>query len=397
MMLRKTYDMPYFKALDEASGEFEAIVSVFGNVDFQGDRVQPGAFVKSIKKWREKGDPIPVIWSHDWANPMAHIGWADPANVEEVLPGQKAAGMPGGLYVRGHIDVHKPFAAQVYDLMKERRVKEYSFAYDVNDEKKARDGANDLLDLDIIEVGPTLKGANPDTVTLGVKAQLEEAYKVDHEARVLQAAMEADPELAKALARKAAGSADDEESKAEKAPVPQSEGAMRTHLEEDHGITVDDDVEMEEMARIHMEDHDGGDANHEHEGMADDNADEKAASKPWHIEKRGDEYCVIKDDDGEVEGCHPTRDEAEAQMRALYASEKADEPDGMKAGRVIGAKAAAALKASLNEAVDAFIAEVNGASSAGDDSSEETKDEGAETKIDDELAALKARIDELTL
>jgi HK97 family phage prohead protease len=30
---------------------------------------------------------------------------------------------------------------------------------------------------------------------------------------------------------------------------------------------------------------------------------------------------VIKDDDGENEGCHPTRDKARAQMRALYASE----------------------------------------------------------------------------
>jgi len=42
---------------------------------------------------------------------------------------------------------------------------------------------------------------------------------------------------------------------------------------------------------------------------------------PWHIEKREDEWCVIKDDDGENEGCHDSEDEAKAQMRALYASE----------------------------------------------------------------------------
>jgi hypothetical protein len=42
---------------------------------------------------------------------------------------------------------------------------------------------------------------------------------------------------------------------------------------------------------------------------------------PWSIHKRGDQYCVIKDDDGENEGCHDTQDEAEAQRRALYASE----------------------------------------------------------------------------
>jgi hypothetical protein len=42
---------------------------------------------------------------------------------------------------------------------------------------------------------------------------------------------------------------------------------------------------------------------------------------PWSISKRGDEYCVIKTQDDSVEGCHATREEAEAQQRALYASE----------------------------------------------------------------------------
>lgn len=42
---------------------------------------------------------------------------------------------------------------------------------------------------------------------------------------------------------------------------------------------------------------------------------------PWDIEKRGSQYCVVKRDDGDVEGCHGTRAEAEAQRRALHASE----------------------------------------------------------------------------
>jgi phage head maturation protease len=46
---------------------------------------------------------------------------------------------------------------------------------------------------------------------------------------------------------------------------------------------------------------------------------------PWRIEKRDDEFCVIKEDDGESEGCHPTREKAEAQLRALYASENRSE------------------------------------------------------------------------
>lgn len=42
---------------------------------------------------------------------------------------------------------------------------------------------------------------------------------------------------------------------------------------------------------------------------------------PWKIERREGRYCVINEDDGENEGCHDSRAEAEAQMRALYASE----------------------------------------------------------------------------
>jgi phage head maturation protease len=42
---------------------------------------------------------------------------------------------------------------------------------------------------------------------------------------------------------------------------------------------------------------------------------------PWRIEKRDDKFCVIKDDDGENEGCHETEEGAKRQMRALYSSE----------------------------------------------------------------------------
>lgn len=42
---------------------------------------------------------------------------------------------------------------------------------------------------------------------------------------------------------------------------------------------------------------------------------------PWKIEKRGNQHCVIKESDGSTVHCHDTREEAVAQMRALYANE----------------------------------------------------------------------------
>jgi hypothetical protein len=45
---------------------------------------------------------------------------------------------------------------------------------------------------------------------------------------------------------------------------------------------------------------------------------------PWHIETNNPEcsgYAVVKDDDGEIEGCHRTRREALAQLAALNIAE----------------------------------------------------------------------------
>lgn len=42
---------------------------------------------------------------------------------------------------------------------------------------------------------------------------------------------------------------------------------------------------------------------------------------PYHIEKMDDEFCVVKDSDSEVQGCHATESEAKAQIAALYSAE----------------------------------------------------------------------------
>lgn len=165
------FSVASFKALDDGkTGEFEALVSVFGNVDLGGDRVVKGAFAKSLAKYRAAGDPIPIIWNHDWANPAAHIGKADPNGAEET---------DDGLLIKGSLDLDNPFAAQVYRLLSERRVKEFSFGYNVVKSAKAKDGAEDLTELDLFEAGPTLKGMNPSTQLLAVKsyARAEEEAK----------------------------------------------------------------------------------------------------------------------------------------------------------------------------------------------------------------------------
>lgn len=156
------------------SGHFEAIVSVFNNVDLMGDIVRPGAFKKSIEHWAGTGDRIPVYWSHQLTDPTMNIG--EVLDMEELPGGSKA--IPdwanawvkehGGLYVKAQLDDFG-VGAHVRHLLKTRRVKQFSYTYDVITEQKSKSGFNELLDLFVHEVGPTPLGANPLTELIGAK------------------------------------------------------------------------------------------------------------------------------------------------------------------------------------------------------------------------------------
>jgi HK97 family phage prohead protease len=164
---------------DTDSGEFEAIVSVFGNVDSYGEVVMPGAFTKSLAEWKDRGDPIPVIWSHQWADPFSHVGIVKSAEETDK-----------GLLIKGFISPEErasnPTAAQVYSLLKSRRVTQFSFGFDVEDggfgERGGEDGTKsrdvyELRQLALHEVGPCLLGVNPETELLGVKASGKSAVE----------------------------------------------------------------------------------------------------------------------------------------------------------------------------------------------------------------------------
>lgn len=153
---------------DPADGVFEAYVSIFGNVDFHNERIRAGAFASSLERWKASGDPIPVIFSHQWDELDAHIG--EVLEAEEHLPGDDRLPMEiranGGLWTKFALELDEDFAARVAKKLTKRTIREFSFAYDVLDEDRATDGVNELVELDVLEVGPTLKGANPATVLL---------------------------------------------------------------------------------------------------------------------------------------------------------------------------------------------------------------------------------------
>lgn len=147
-------------------GEIVALVSVFNNVDSYGDVVMPGAFAKSLEEWGASGDPIPFIWAHDWANPFSHVGVVRHAE-------ETSAGLKVRAYISPEERAENPTAAQVYKLLKARRVKQFSFAFDVVDGGDGdRDGrwVYELRELKVHEVGPCLLGVNQETELIAAKA-----------------------------------------------------------------------------------------------------------------------------------------------------------------------------------------------------------------------------------
>lgn len=222
----KIKELPaHVKAMVEesAAGQFEAIVSVFGNVDSYGDVVRPGAFTETLAGWKASGNPIPVIWSHDWSDPFSHIGVV--LDSAELQPGDDrlpvALKENGGLWIRGQIDLDNPKAVQVHRLMKGGRVTQFSFAYDIVEGGRVDeedDRYYELRRLQLHEVGPCLVGANQETELLAVKAAAVAAGL--KEGRVLAAGQVAKLKAAQAALAEIISATDEETS-----PDPGEKGA----------------------------------------------------------------------------------------------------------------------------------------------------------------------------
>lgn len=159
------------KTEDGKKGIVEMFVSVMGNIDHGGDKVMPGAFEDAIKRIKDSGRPLPVIWSHMWDDPKAYVG-------EHLELEEKSIDGKTGLWAKQAYDLTKSpdqsHAAQVFDLLARGLVTQASFAYEVHDyslvdpgegESSRRwDGkVRELRKLDLFEAGPCLLGMNPET------------------------------------------------------------------------------------------------------------------------------------------------------------------------------------------------------------------------------------------
>ncbi|QDQ99319.1 HK97 family phage prohead protease [Tomitella fengzijianii] len=147
-------------------GTFTAYASVFGNVDSYGDVVMPGAFADTLTEWKASGNPIPLLFGHNMSDPDYNIGAITDAVEDD-----------HGLKITAALDLDAPKAAQVYRLLKGKRINQMSFAYDVLDAaegtRQNTDGdpvsVFELRKLHLHEVSVVPIGANDQTEVLAVK------------------------------------------------------------------------------------------------------------------------------------------------------------------------------------------------------------------------------------
>lgn len=142
-------------------GTGTAVVAVFGNVDSYGDRIIPGAFAKDLAERQT----YPFIWTHSWRDVPVGVITAARETDEGLEVDFK-------LFIGEH-----PDAEAVYAAMRDGAIKEFSIGYRVRDARWVTETIDDLqveirelLDLELIEAGPTLMGANSETHLVGLKA-----------------------------------------------------------------------------------------------------------------------------------------------------------------------------------------------------------------------------------
>lgn len=147
-----------------AEGTVEGYAATFDRIpDAYGDVIKEGAFADSLKAWEQNGKPIPLLYGHSTDDPAYNIG-----KVVEAHEDGK------GLYVVAQFDEENEKAQYVRKLVKEGRLWQFSFAYEVLDggTVELEDGteAYELRKMNLFEVSLVQIPANQRAVVTDVKS-----------------------------------------------------------------------------------------------------------------------------------------------------------------------------------------------------------------------------------
>ena len=158
MMQRLNITVPLeIKGLNDR--EFEGHGSVFGNTDYGGDVVMPGAFKRSLAQHRKSGGLPAMFWMHDPANVPGK--WIDMSEDDR------------GLAVKGVL-APTPLGDEVHTLLKMQAVSGMSIGYRTLEQDYAEDGTRLIKEAELWEVSVVSLPMNPLAQVTHVKTRLSE-------------------------------------------------------------------------------------------------------------------------------------------------------------------------------------------------------------------------------
>jgi hypothetical protein len=167
------------KSLDEA-GKFSGYLAVFGNVDAGGDRIEKGAFSRTLNTKNR----FSLLWQHRMDKPIGGFTGKEDEH---------------GLLIDGELNLGVQQAQEAYALLKKRDIDGLSIGYDaVKYDMEASTGENRirvLKEIKLYEGSLVTFPMNESAVVTDVKslADLIEAIKGDPEAAAKMREAFADP------------------------------------------------------------------------------------------------------------------------------------------------------------------------------------------------------------
>lgn len=168
-----------------AAGTVEGYASTWDRVpDSYGDVVKRGAFTESLRKWKVRKQPIPLLFGHRTDDPAYNIG--------RVVDAREDA---RGLFIKAEFDADNETAQEVRKLAKQGRLYQFSFAYQVLNSGPVTlpDGtrANELRKMDLFEVSLVQIPANQNAVVTSVKDGVRVGADVRRELELARAKVDA--------------------------------------------------------------------------------------------------------------------------------------------------------------------------------------------------------------
>lgn len=157
-MSKKAITRPFkVKSADSATGIFTGYASVFGELDSYRDIVMPGAFAKSLRRFKELTRKVPMLWQHD---PRTPIGVYTELAEDDT-----------GLLVTGQCNMDVQQGRECHALMAQEALTGLSIGYNtVRDEWDEKGMARKLFEVDLWEISPVTFPAGDSARVDGVKS-----------------------------------------------------------------------------------------------------------------------------------------------------------------------------------------------------------------------------------